>query len=157
MRPRTAFSLITTRAPIFFARSQSAALLMLASGAIVVTLVPFRLRIVSMVIACSHRVASPPVSSRRRKHGTRAPRRGILTYHIGTKQSAGILRSPPACCSPRRAQRAFLKFGFNLSRAELSNRPLETNGDFPKHPHVDEAVPGWVRIDHGECSCFGRQ
>src|SRR6478672_9899291 len=48
MRPRTAFSLVTTRAPIFFARSQSAALLMLASGAIVVTSVPFRLRMLSM-------------------------------------------------------------------------------------------------------------
>jgi len=31
--------------------------LMLASGAIVVTLVPFRLRMLSMVIASSHRVA----------------------------------------------------------------------------------------------------
>src|SRR5262249_24153849 len=106
---------------------------MLASGAIVVTLVPFRLRIVSMVIACSHLLASPPVSSRRRKHGTRAPRRGMLTYHIGTKQSASILRSPPACRGQRRAQRALPKFGFNLSRAELSNRPVETNSDFPKH------------------------
>src|ERR1700751_790976 len=48
MRPRTAFPLFTTRAPIFFARSQSAALLMLASGAIVVTSVPFRLRMLSM-------------------------------------------------------------------------------------------------------------
>src|SRR5215470_18448118 len=64
MRPRTASSLVTTRAPIFFARSQSAALLMLASGAIVVTLVPFRLRMLSMVIACSHRVESPPISPR---------------------------------------------------------------------------------------------
>ena len=33
MRPRTSFPLVTTRAPIFFARSQSAARLMLASGA----------------------------------------------------------------------------------------------------------------------------
>jgi hypothetical protein len=33
------------------------ALLMLASGAIVVTLVPFRLRMLSMVIASSYRVA----------------------------------------------------------------------------------------------------
>src|SRR5262244_2632974 len=53
MRPRTAFSLVTTRAPIFFARSQSAALLMLASGAIVVTSVPFRLRMLSMVMVSS--------------------------------------------------------------------------------------------------------
>src|SRR3954447_26979027 len=53
MRPRTAFSPVTTRAPIFFARSQSAALLMLASGAIVVTSVPFRLRMPSMVMASS--------------------------------------------------------------------------------------------------------
>ena len=39
MRPRTVSSLVATRAPIFFALSQSAALLMLASGDIVVTLV----------------------------------------------------------------------------------------------------------------------
>src|SRR5580765_2244036 len=57
MRPRTALSLVTTRAPIFFARSQSAALLMLASGAIVVTSVPFRLRMLSMVIASSPRIS----------------------------------------------------------------------------------------------------
>ena len=46
-----AFSLVTTSAPMFFARSQSAALLTVLSGAIVVTLVPFRLRMVSMVIS----------------------------------------------------------------------------------------------------------
>src|SRR5580700_556510 len=57
MSPRIAFSLVTTRAPIFFARSQSAALLTLASGAIVATSAPFRFRMLSMVIACSHRVA----------------------------------------------------------------------------------------------------
>src|SRR5271167_1121086 len=62
MRPRTAFSFVTTRAPIFFARSQPAALLMLASGAIVVTSVPFRLRMLSMDIVSSHRVALPPIS-----------------------------------------------------------------------------------------------
>jgi hypothetical protein len=54
------------RAPIFFARSRSAALLILASGDIVVTSVPFRLRMFSMDIASSHRLAylrggiSPP-------------------------------------------------------------------------------------------------
>src|SRR6516162_6220517 len=37
MRPRTAFSLVTTSAPMFFTRNQSAALLMLASGSIVAT------------------------------------------------------------------------------------------------------------------------
>jgi len=37
------------------ARSQSAALFMLASGAIVVTSVPFRLRMLSMDIVSSHR------------------------------------------------------------------------------------------------------
>src|SRR3954451_3056999 len=57
MRPRTALSLVTTRAPMFFARSQSAARLTLASGAIVSTLVPFRLRMLSMVIVSSHRVS----------------------------------------------------------------------------------------------------
>src|SRR5262249_46320559 len=55
--------LVTTRAPMFFARIQSAALLMLASGAIVVTSVPFRFRTFSMIMASSHRVAWP-VSSR---------------------------------------------------------------------------------------------
>src|SRR5215475_2925094 len=50
MRPRTASSLVTTRAPIFLARSQSAALFTLASGAIVVTSVPFRLRMLSMLM-----------------------------------------------------------------------------------------------------------
>src|SRR4029450_12875574 len=54
MRPRTEFPLVTTRAPIFFARSQSAALLMLASGAIVATSVPFRLRMLSMDMASPH-------------------------------------------------------------------------------------------------------
>jgi hypothetical protein len=62
MRPRTTSPLVTTRAPIFFARSQPAALLMLASGAIVVTSVPFRLRMLSMDIISSHRVAQPPIS-----------------------------------------------------------------------------------------------
>jgi hypothetical protein len=56
LMPVRVFSLVTTRAPIFFARSQSAALLMLASGAIVATSVPFRLRMLSMDIASSHRV-----------------------------------------------------------------------------------------------------
>src|SRR5581483_2358020 len=51
MRPRTALSLVTTSAPIFFARNQSAALLMVASGDIVVTSVPFCLRMLSMVMA----------------------------------------------------------------------------------------------------------
>src|SRR5260221_13946553 len=84
-----------TPAPIFFARSQSAALLMLASGAIVVTSVPFRLRMLSMVIASSHRVAWPPISSCPPQfeawHGIRSPLRGSLVYHIGTKQSASIV------------------------------------------------------------------
>src|SRR5262245_43016747 len=64
MRPRTACPLVTTRAPIFFVRSQSAALLMLASGAIVATSVPFRLKMLSMDIAASP--ASPGVSVQKR-------------------------------------------------------------------------------------------
>src|SRR5262245_14630393 len=47
MRPRTASPLVTRRAPISFARSQSAALLILASGRIVATSVPLRLRMLS--------------------------------------------------------------------------------------------------------------
>src|SRR5215831_12899724 len=39
--------LVTTRAPMFFMRNQSTALLMLASGSIVATSAPFCLRMVS--------------------------------------------------------------------------------------------------------------
>jgi hypothetical protein len=45
--------LVTTRAPTFFARNQSAALLMLASGAIVATSVPFRCKMLSTSMAVS--------------------------------------------------------------------------------------------------------
>src|SRR5262245_60716361 len=62
MRPRTASPLVTTRAPIFLARSQSAAVLILASGPIVVTSVPFRLRTLSTDIVSSHRAAWLPFS-----------------------------------------------------------------------------------------------
>ena len=58
MRPRTAFPLVTTRAPIFFARSQSAALLMVASGAIVVTSVPLRFRMLPRSLGNSIMVRS---------------------------------------------------------------------------------------------------
>ena len=51
--PRTASSRATTRAPTFFARNQSAALLTLASGPIVVTSVPFCIRMFSTFIAVS--------------------------------------------------------------------------------------------------------
>src|SRR5262249_53241261 len=60
MRPRTAFPLVTTREPMFFTRNQSAALLMLASGSIVATSAPFRLRMVSTVIAASLELPAPP-------------------------------------------------------------------------------------------------
>ena len=43
--------LVTTRAPTFFARNQSAALLMLASGAIVATSVPFLSKMLSTFMA----------------------------------------------------------------------------------------------------------
>ena len=51
--PRTASSRATTRAPTFFARNQSAALLMLASGPIVATSVPFCIKMFSTFIAVS--------------------------------------------------------------------------------------------------------
>ena len=43
------------------------------------------------------------------------------------------------------------EFEFSQHRAELSNRRVETDSDFPKHAHLQEAGAGWVRIDHGEC------
>jgi hypothetical protein len=49
--PRIASLLVTTRAPTFFARNQSAALLMLASGAIVATSVPFLSKMLSTFMA----------------------------------------------------------------------------------------------------------
>src|SRR6516162_721395 len=51
MRPRTCSPSVTTRQPIFFTRSQSAALLIVAPGVIVVTSVPFCLRMLSTDIA----------------------------------------------------------------------------------------------------------
>src|SRR5436309_2261974 len=53
MRPRIASPLVTTRAPTFFARNQSAALLMLASGVMVATSVPFCRKMLWTVIAVS--------------------------------------------------------------------------------------------------------
>jgi hypothetical protein len=49
--PTIASVLVTTRAPTFFARNQSAALLMLASGAIVATSVPFFSKMLSTFMA----------------------------------------------------------------------------------------------------------
>src|SRR5437868_10183576 len=59
MIPSTTFPLVTTRAPMFFTRNQSAALITLASGSIVTTSVPFCLRMVSMLIAASPELAAP--------------------------------------------------------------------------------------------------
>jgi hypothetical protein len=47
-------SLVTTRAPTFFARNQSVALLMLASGAIVATSIPFRSKMLSTFMTVYH-------------------------------------------------------------------------------------------------------
>ena len=60
--PRTASPRVTTRAPIFFACSQSAALLTLASRTIVATSVPFLLRMLSTDMASSNRSRSSPAS-----------------------------------------------------------------------------------------------
>src|SRR6266403_3551485 len=118
MRPRLALSLVTTRAPIFFALSQSAALLMLASGAIVATLVPLRLRMLSMVIVSSHRAAWPPVSSRPRNwgacHGNRSAQRGALAYHIGRKPSASLGNRATGQRRTEDAFRGALSFGWRL-------------------------------------------
>src|SRR5262249_40091728 len=54
--PRRTSLLVTTRAPTFFARNQSAALLMLASGAIVATSVPFLFKMLSTFMAVSSRI-----------------------------------------------------------------------------------------------------
>src|SRR5215469_8303080 len=56
--PRIASLLVTTRAPTFLARNQSAALLMLASGVIVATSVPFWLKMLSTFMALSSCIAA---------------------------------------------------------------------------------------------------
>src|SRR6516225_10846522 len=53
MRPRITSPLVTTRAPTFLARNQSAAFLILESGPIFATSAPFCLKIVSTVITIS--------------------------------------------------------------------------------------------------------
>src|SRR5262249_31420009 len=83
-RPRTAFPLVTTRAPMFFTRNQSAALLMLASGSIVATSVPFCLRMVSTVIAASPELGAPQRDTSKRE---RAP------FPIDWKRGSGTGKS----------------------------------------------------------------
>jgi len=51
MTPRIELPLVTTTEPMFFARNQSAALFTVASGAIVVTSVPFNLKMLSTFMA----------------------------------------------------------------------------------------------------------
>src|SRR5215831_7754196 len=53
MRPRITSPLVTTSAPTFLARNQSAAFLMLESGPILATSAPFCLKLVSTVITIS--------------------------------------------------------------------------------------------------------
>jgi hypothetical protein len=58
-QPNLPDKLVTTRAPMFFTRNQSAALLMLASGSIFATSVPFCLRMVSTVKAAAPELPAP--------------------------------------------------------------------------------------------------
>src|ERR1700737_2281186 len=124
-RPTTALPLVTTREPTFFACSQLAALLTVASGAIVATSAPFCLRMLSTDIASSYRMAFTALSCWSASlpgHAMKSvlPNQpGKAAYPIGTDQSAGSLRTT----------KAFIEDGrVNVRRSfRLEARPTTTH------------------------------
>src|SRR6266566_4998548 len=92
MSPRIASPLVTTRAPTFFARNQSAAVLTLASGIIFTTSVPFCLKMLSTVIA-SDLLCCPPTSITRLQDQRAPPSRIGNVHWVGRDVKQRIVSS----------------------------------------------------------------